>query len=60
MRGDYKLLSKTEMKEQIEIYLRALEIAKRTIAWKMQEEANSPAGHEPARDSAQSEMKFKP
>ena len=58
-RGDYELLSKAEMKDQIELYLKALAIAKNIIAGKMPS-VNPEATEDEAvvAGSVQTEMKF--
>ena len=58
-RGDYELLSKAEMKDQIETYLKALEIAKGIIAGKVRPEDDKATEEETSvADGVQGEMKF--
>lgn len=57
-RGDYELLGKGEMKEQIETYLRALEAAKRIIAGRPPSAESTTEQDTPVRNDSQSEMKF--
>jgi hypothetical protein len=57
-RGDYELLGKSEMKEQIEAYLRALETAKSIIAGKRPPEQPTAEQDEPVQSDSQLEIKF--
>lgn len=59
-RGDYDLLSNSEMKEQIEIYLRALDVAKRIIAGRASstDQAQAADCDEAPLNAVQSELNF--